>query len=791
VIHRDIKPENIMLRGEDSVKVTDFGIARQVGGGTLTMTGAFIGTLAYAAPEQFLGRADHRADIYSLGATLYDMLAGRPPFTGTLEGLLKAIREAPPDLRALAGLPADVTAVIERCLAKDPDLRYQSASLLAAALEDALRGMSTAAATALDAPGTVEEPPVRPGADRVTSGTQATVSTNQTPVSVGIVSGKPLPILGARLSATPYEVILRNHAERQLELRLTAESRDGGYRFAFPSTISVTPGGTATTRLKVSPQARRWRGASQWRSFTVAASGDDGSSPATVDGRYEDKPYGWIPYGMGAAACIIAIAVFLGLLAMAGGGGTDTASAITAEQLASLVLSQADLGPEYAGFQADATKSGTFTNEQAIAASCASEKESDQISRAGRISGYRMTHVVSALGASATPVAIGSETPAPGAPAPSSAEPTPSVFLVSTEVDLFRNQEGAARSLSNVTEEPSRNLQLLGCNDYVIAGETVTFQPSGVGETSIGVEQMAARSGQTAALGAGGAGRSQQPDRRVTVLRFARSNVTGTITIVDAGGVSQQAEVMELAAKLDARISILLGLASASPTASPTPQPTPSATATATPTPAPQTPPPGVGTAATPRPGSGGTTGGGTAGGGASGGGTDVTPGPPQPPPPPPAPVTPGPGASPTPTLRPEVTPPPGTPPPEPFINAGRWDIYYNLVSNPCNYNLANRLDGDLIFQEVQSPFQGPSSEDGRITFGEEVDVFDAQNGTQYIGTFIFDWPFWSFSVPGDPSVDFYFEFGSERTWTYVSRHYLYGNGCELFMEAGTPGPPP
>src|SRR3989337_2913882 len=71
VVHRDIKPENILLGSGDSVKVADFGIARQVGGGTLTMPGAFVGTLAYAAPELGLGQADHRSDIYSLGATLY------------------------------------------------------------------------------------------------------------------------------------------------------------------------------------------------------------------------------------------------------------------------------------------------------------------------------------------------------------------------------------------------------------------------------------------------------------------------------------------------------------------------------------------------------------------------------------------------------------------------------------------------------------------------------------------------------------------------------------------------
>jgi serine/threonine-protein kinase len=136
VIHRDIKPENIMLAGNDSVKVTDFGIARQVGSGTLTMPGAFVGTLAYAAPEQFSGSVDHRSDIYSLGATLYHMLAGRPPFTGSFEEMLRAVRESPADLQLLADLPPGVVEIVARCLNKDPDKRYQSASALAAALQD-------------------------------------------------------------------------------------------------------------------------------------------------------------------------------------------------------------------------------------------------------------------------------------------------------------------------------------------------------------------------------------------------------------------------------------------------------------------------------------------------------------------------------------------------------------------------------------------------------------------------------------------------------------------------------
>ncbi|MDO8614388.1 MAG: protein kinase [Dehalococcoidia bacterium] len=147
VVHRDIKPDNILVTPDDSVKVTDFGIARQIAGGTLTMPGGFLGTLSYAAPEQFLGIADHRSDIYSLGATLYDALTGRPPFRGTLEEMASAVRSQL-DVRPLAGQPAAVVQVIQRCLEKEPERRYQSASELAADLDRAARALDELPGTA-------------------------------------------------------------------------------------------------------------------------------------------------------------------------------------------------------------------------------------------------------------------------------------------------------------------------------------------------------------------------------------------------------------------------------------------------------------------------------------------------------------------------------------------------------------------------------------------------------------------------------------------------------------------
>jgi eukaryotic-like serine/threonine-protein kinase len=143
IIHRDVKPANILLSGGHAL-VADFGIARAMGGGeTLTQTGLSVGTPQYMAPEQATGEVtvDARADVYAVGGVLYEMLAGRPPYTGASPQaiLAKSLTEAPPSLEtAKPGIPGSVVAVVARAMARDADARYQSASVLAAALDEAL-----------------------------------------------------------------------------------------------------------------------------------------------------------------------------------------------------------------------------------------------------------------------------------------------------------------------------------------------------------------------------------------------------------------------------------------------------------------------------------------------------------------------------------------------------------------------------------------------------------------------------------------------------------------------------
>ncbi|MDX1990875.1 MAG: serine/threonine-protein kinase [bacterium] len=142
IVHRDIKPANILLDNDGNALLADFGIAR-VANSSLTGTGT-VGTPAYMSPEQARGmEVDGRADIYSLGVVAYQMLCGRPPFSDdTPMGLMiRVIEQEPPDIDTfVSGLPSQVSLVLKRVLAKDPDARYQTATSFADAFSEAIRG---------------------------------------------------------------------------------------------------------------------------------------------------------------------------------------------------------------------------------------------------------------------------------------------------------------------------------------------------------------------------------------------------------------------------------------------------------------------------------------------------------------------------------------------------------------------------------------------------------------------------------------------------------------------------
>ena len=140
--HRDIKPANIMIGANGQVKVADFGIARAMGAGAeanLTQAGSVMGTASYFSPEQAQGaQPDPRSDLYSLGIVMYEMVAGRPPFTGENPVAIayKQVHDKPTPLNQLVDeMPRPFEAIVAKLLAKDPKLRYPSAH----ALRDDLR----------------------------------------------------------------------------------------------------------------------------------------------------------------------------------------------------------------------------------------------------------------------------------------------------------------------------------------------------------------------------------------------------------------------------------------------------------------------------------------------------------------------------------------------------------------------------------------------------------------------------------------------------------------------------
>jgi hypothetical protein len=151
VLHRDLKPANILLDEQGEPHVTDFGLARPLSAGTcLTRTGTIIGTPCYMAPEQAAGAKDitTAADVYSLGAILYELLTGRPPFQGesALETLLRVQEEEPALPRTLhRRIDRGLESICLKCLEKDPNRRYGSAEALADDVERWLRRESVAA----------------------------------------------------------------------------------------------------------------------------------------------------------------------------------------------------------------------------------------------------------------------------------------------------------------------------------------------------------------------------------------------------------------------------------------------------------------------------------------------------------------------------------------------------------------------------------------------------------------------------------------------------------------------
>jgi serine/threonine protein kinase/Flp pilus assembly protein TadD len=146
VIHRDVKPANLMLSRDGHLSITDFGLARMLQEPGMTVSGSFLGTPAYMAPEQIAAgriQVDHRADIYSLGAVFYELLTMQRPFSGeSREQVLAAVmsKDPRPPRRFNGKIPVDLETICLKALEKDPDRRYATAGELAQDLRQYLQG---------------------------------------------------------------------------------------------------------------------------------------------------------------------------------------------------------------------------------------------------------------------------------------------------------------------------------------------------------------------------------------------------------------------------------------------------------------------------------------------------------------------------------------------------------------------------------------------------------------------------------------------------------------------------
>ncbi len=155
LVHRDIKPQNVIITPAGQVKVMDFGIARAASGTGITQTGVVMGTAQYIAPEQAQGLSvDGRADIYSLGIVLYEMLTGRVPFDdeNPLTVAYRQVRDDPVPPSVIApGMPPAMEAIVMKALAKNPANRYQTAQEFKADLLRFLEGMPVSATPVMPA----------------------------------------------------------------------------------------------------------------------------------------------------------------------------------------------------------------------------------------------------------------------------------------------------------------------------------------------------------------------------------------------------------------------------------------------------------------------------------------------------------------------------------------------------------------------------------------------------------------------------------------------------------------